>query len=116
MGKHPYGRLALLGGEPGKQLGGEIHLEQIGVCPLGEALGGIRLAVAVGDIGLDVENRRPIHQVGAAHMQHRAVFFGVLRPNQPDAGEPQIVGAEGRACGKYAHADVAPQPWRPYRR
>ena len=50
---------------------------------VGEAAGCRRLAIAVGNVGLDIENWRSIHQVRTAHMEYRAEFFGVLCAQQP---------------------------------
>ena len=38
----------------------------------GEAAAGVRVAVGIGQVGLDVENRRPVHQIGTGDVQHRA--------------------------------------------
>ena len=70
---------------------------------IGEALGGIRVAVGIGDIRLDVVNGGAVHQVGAPHDEDGADVRPVLDGFQLDAGQPQRIGSEGRAGGKYAH-------------
>ena len=70
------------------------------------------MAVAVGNVGLDVENRGAVHQIPAAHVQNRAEFPGLLHTQKTDAGQPQIVGAEGGAGGEDPHPGVSTQPGR----
>lgn len=60
------------------------------------------MAVAVGNVGLDVENRGAIHQIRAAHVQNRTEFPGLLHAQKTDAGQPQIVGAERGTGGEDA--------------
>lgn len=76
------------------------------------AAGGVRVAVAVGNVGLDVENRGAVHQVCTAHVQNRAEFPGLLHTQKADAGQPQIVGAERGTGGEDAHPGVSAQPGR----
>ena len=44
----------------------------------GKALGGVRMAVRVGDIGLDIVDGGAVHQVGTAHDEHRPDVGPVL--------------------------------------
>ena len=44
----------------------------------GKALGGVRVAVGVGDIGLDIVDGGAVHQVGTAHDEHRPDVGPVL--------------------------------------
>ena len=81
----------------------------------GEAAGGLRAAVGVGEIGLDVEDRRAVHQVGPGDEQRRALALELLRAQQPHAAQPQGVGAEGRARGEDPHAHIPAEPRRAYR-
>ena len=80
------------------------------------AAGGIDMAVAVGNVGLDVENRCSVHQIRASYMEDGAEFFRMLHTQQLHAGKPQVVWPERGTGGEDTHAGVAAQPGRPYRR
>ena len=49
----------------------------------GKALGGVRVAVGVGDIGLDIVDGGAVHQVGTAHDEHRPHVRALLNGLQP---------------------------------
>ena len=78
-----------------------------------EACGGVRVAVGVGNVGLDVVDGGAVHQVGAPHDEDGADVRPVLDGFQLDAGQSQRIGPEGRAGGKYAHPGVAAEAGRP---
>ncbi len=63
----------------------EVHRQQVFSCRVRKAATGIILAVGIADIGLDVKNRRTIHQIRSGNHQHRAI--GGREPHllQPDA-------------------------------
>ena len=112
VGQNADGGVPLVLREQGQKRGREADVQQEvpgGVC---EAAGGVRVAVAVGNVGLDVENRGAVHQVRTAHMQNRAEFPGLLHAQKADAGKPQIVGAERGTGGKDPHSGVSAQPGR----
>ena len=80
-----------------------------------EAAPCVGVAVGVGQIGFDIQNRSAVHEVGAAYMQNgpqRGVRFDSL---QAHGGQADGVGPKRRPRGKYAHAPVAAQLGRPYR-
>ena len=68
------------------------HIQQKLACGVRKAAGGFRVAIAVGNIGFDVENGRAVHQIGATHMQHRSVLLGMLDAQQFHTGKPQVIG------------------------
>ena len=63
----------------------------------------IGVAVGEGDIGFDVEDGRSVAQVGAEHMNNRAVI-GELDAIDFDAGQPNGVGAEWASGCEHSHA------------
>ena len=89
-----------------------VHL-QLGAAGGGEAPQGLRVAVCVGEVGLDVQNGGAVHEVGPRDDELGAV--GGVEPDllQLHGGEADGVGPEGGAGGKDPHALVAPQPGRP---
>jgi len=62
----------------------------------GKALGGVRVAVRIGDVGLDIVDGGAVHQVGPAHDEHRPHVRALLNSFQLYAGKPQRVRSEGR--------------------
>ena len=93
-----------------QQLGWEIHLQQKALCMGRKSAGGLRMAVCVGNVGLDVKDRCSVHQVGAPDMKHRSEFCRVLEPQELHAGKGQVVGPKGGAGGKNPHSGVSAQP------
>ena len=65
------------------------------------------MRVCVSQIGLDVKNRRAVHQVGTNDMQHRPVGCVQLYPVELYGGQPDCIRPEGRARSKHANAAVA---------
>ena len=112
MGQNADGGVPLVLREQGQKRGREADVQQKIPGGIRKAAGGIRVAVAVGNVGLDIKNRGAIHQIRAAHVQNRTEFPGLLHAQKTDAGQPQIVGAEGGAGGKDAHPGVPAQPGR----
>ena len=113
MGKHTQGGSPLVFGQQAQQLCREIHIQQEIPGGVGESSRCLRVGIGVGNVGLDVENGGAVHQVGAAHMKNGTILPGMLYPQKPDAGQPQIVGPEGRTGGENPHPGVASQPGRP---
>ena len=107
--------VALVLGQAGQQVGGEVHLQDEVPGGVGEAAPGLGVGVAVGDVGLDVKNGRSVHQICAAHVEDGAELLGMLHPQQLDAGQAQIVGPEGGAGGEDADSGVAAQTGRAHR-
>ena len=103
----------LVGRHSGPEAGVADHgqVVELGLCR--EAPGGVRVAVGVGDVGLDVVDGGAVHQVGAPHDEDGADVRPVLDGFQLDAGQSQRIGPEGRAGGKYAHPGVAAEAGRP---
>ena len=76
----------------------------------------LRVAVGIRQIGLDIVNRRSVHQIRAADDEHRP-----LRGVQPHflkrhGRQPDGIGAKRRPRGEHTHARVAAQPRRAHRR
>ena len=63
----------------------------------------IGVAVGEGNIGFDVKDGRSIAQVGAQHMDNRAVV-GELDVVDFDAGQSNGVGAEWASGCEHSHA------------
>ena len=82
----------------------------------GEAAERARRGVRVGDVGLDVENGRAVHQVGAGNAQHGPFGRGELHGLQLHAGEAEGIRPHGRARGENAHARVPAQARRAHQR
>ncbi len=80
-GSFPLVRRKLL-----QQVRGEVNCKQKVVCPVGKASGGIRMAVTVGNVGLDIEDRRAVHQIRPRDMQHGAKLRKLFHAQQADAG------------------------------
>ena len=95
-----------------QQLGGNDDLQRFPRRDSGEAPQGFRVAVGVGNVGLDVQNGRSVHQIGAQDPQHGAPVRRPLHSRQLYAGEGNGVGPEGRAGGEHAHPGVSAQPGR----
>ena len=112
MGQNADGGVPLVLREQGQKRGREVDVQQKIPGGVRKAAGGVRVAVAVGNVGLDVENRGAVHQVRTAHVQNRAEFPGLLHTQKADAGQPQIVGAERGTGGEDAHPGVSAQPGR----
>lgn len=112
VGQNADGGVPLVLREQGQKCGREADVQQEIPGGVRKAAGGVRVAVAVGNVGLDIENRGAVHQVRTAHMQNRAEFPGLLHAQKADAGQPQIVGAERGTGGEDPHPDVSAQPGR----
>ena len=68
------------------------------------------MAIRKGQIGLDVQNGRAVHEIGSGHMEHRTVLGVQLHVQQLHGGQTDGIGAEGGTGGKDAHTGFAPQP------
>ena len=111
-GQHLDERRALVLWELFPQLGREKNLQRLQLQPVGESPGGLRVAVGVGKVGLDVQNRRAVHQICPRHTQHMPVLGMLLNSQKPHRGQPDGIWPEGRAGGKDADAAVSSQLWR----
>ena len=76
----------------------------------------LRDTVRIGEIGLDIENRGAVHQVGSGDCQYRAERGIFFQPFQPDTGEREAVRTIRRAGGKHPHAHIASQTGRTHSR
>ena len=112
VGQNADGGVPLVLREQGQKRRREANVQQEIPGGVREAADGVRVAVAVGNVRLDVKNWGAIHQVCAAYVQNRAKFPGLLHTQKTDAGQPQIVGAEGGAGGEDPHPGVSTQPGR----
>ena len=77
-----------------------------------KAAAGSRMAVGIGNVGLDVENGRAIHQVGSTHVYHRPAGRVPLHMIETHRREADAVGTEWRARGKHPYPLVASQQGR----
>lgn len=55
----------------------------------------LRMAVSVGQIGLDIVNGCAVHQISPPDMEHRPQPAAELHPLQPDAGQAKGLGLYG---------------------
>ena len=76
---------------------------------------GIRMCIGIGNIGLDVVNRRSVHQVGPEHMDDRSLRSVKFHLFYTYARKAKTVGTERRTRGKHPYPLVATQPRRTYR-
>ena len=116
VGKHRLGGFPLIFRQLFQQGSGKAYLQQVFPGGVRKAAGGFRLAIGIGDIGLDVEDGRAVHQVSPGYMDHRAILGSFFYPQKPNAGKPQIVGSERGAGSEHAQPGIPPQPGRPYSR
>ena len=82
-------------------------LDAHGVPREGKAARRLGMRIGVGEIGLDVEDRRTVHQIRARNMQHRPLGRAVFDAVQADRGQADGVRPEGRAGREHADAAVA---------
>ena len=100
--------------DPLQQVRGDNDLQGLSGGDGGKAAKGFRVAVGIGNVGLDVQNGGAVHQVGPLDPEHRALG-GLADACQLHAGQGDGVGPEGGAGGKDPHPGVAPQPGRTHR-
>ena len=86
---------------------GANHLQSVFLCRVRESAPGVGVGVHIGQIRLDVEDRRAVQKVRAADDQ-----LAVFDARQLHAGKPQRVRAVGAAGRKDAAALVAAQARR----
>jgi hypothetical protein len=67
----------------------------------------IRMAVGIAHIGLDVVDRRPVHQVSSTDINASA-----LHPLYADRGKPQTIRTEGRTGGEDTDTLITAQTGR----
>ena len=96
------------GGEQGV---GQRDIKMVVSCGLGKAIARVRPGIGETEIGFDVVDGGTIEEVRSADDEHGPAVGCVLDAQQFDAGEPDRVGSERRACGEDAHAAVASEPW-----
>ena len=112
MGQHAPQALLLCLRDPCPEGGVTLHIQVVHPGLGRKARRGIRVAVGVWDIGLDVVDGGAVHEVGAPHDEDRAHLGPDLDFFQLDAGQAQRIGPERRAGGKHAHPGVAAQAGR----
>lgn len=61
----------LSAGEAGELLRRDRHGQLLHLHLTGEAFGRLGMAVGIGNIGLDVKDRRPVHEVSPCDVEHR---------------------------------------------
>ena len=107
-------RLALRRGQLSEQSFGIVHVKWLRrLC--GIACAGVGVGVGVGDVGLDVEYRRAVDEVGAAYVYHGSQDGVVCDAHQLNRRQAYVVGPEGAAGGEDPQAAVAAEAWRPHR-
>ena len=95
-----------------QKIGREFHIQQKFPGMIGKAAQSLRKGIAIGNVGLNVKYRRPVHQIGTAYVEHCAKFFRFFHIQKPDAGQAQTVWAERGTGSEYAHAGISAQPGR----
>lgn len=93
-----------------KQIIREIDFQEKVICGIGKAAGGGGVAVAIWDVGFDVEDRGSIHQISTGYMENGAILR-LLDTQQFHTGQAQIIGAEGRTSGEDTHSGIAAKSW-----
>ena len=99
-----------------QQLRGTLHPEAGLLGLAGKAPRRLGAAVRVGEIGLHIIDGSAVHQVGPRYPERRPPLGMLLDPLQPDAGQANGVGAEGRTGGKHPHAGIPPKARGAHRR
>ena len=107
---------ALVRRETRKQRGREVHRQPLVLHRLAEPAAGVRPRVGIGQVGLDVQQRRAALHIHARNVQHRPVARVRLDRLQLHAGQADGIRPVGRPRGEHAHPPVAAQTRRPYRR
>ena len=97
---------------PGQRIGNH-YVEHLPLSGIDKTAAGVRMAIGVGHLGLDVVDGRAIHQVSAANMYHGAFIGGQLHLIYIYAREAEPVRTEWRPRGKHANAGVTTQARRP---
>lgn len=92
------------------------YLQAVARVPAAEAALCVRVAVRIGQIGLNIKDRGSIHQVGSGNMENRAKIRGGADALQTDAGQSNRIGPEWGTCGKHPHSLIAAKPWRTHSR
>ena len=116
MREHADERIALVGGEAGELLRRDCHSQLLHLHLTGEAFGRLRMAVGIGNIGLDVKNRRPVHEVCPCDVEHRPARISEINALEPHARQADGVRPERGARGEHAHAHIAAQSRRSHGR
>ena len=83
--EHADERVALLSREAGQQLRRDTHRQRMHLYLPSEAFCCLRAAVGVGDVGLDIIDRRAVHQVCSGDVEHRPARVRKLDPFQTHA-------------------------------
>ena len=100
------------GGDPLQKRRGKRDVKGLPGMPVGESAGGLRVAVAVAEIGLDVIDGGAVHEIRPGDVEQRPQSGVKLHPLQPHGGQADGVGAEGGAGGKDPYAGIPAQPGR----
>ena len=72
-----------------------LHLQGLRLQGVGKAPGGIPWAVGIGQVRLNVQNRRSVHQIRPADTDNRPQLLVPAHSLQLHAGQAQVVGPEG---------------------
>ena len=86
VGQNTQQSLMLLKWNLIQQLIREIYLQEKVSGVICESAQSLRVGIPVGDVGFDIENRCPIHQIRATHMQNGTKFLCFLHFQQANAG------------------------------
>ena len=78
MGQNRDGGFPFLFRDLNKQLIRKLHIQQEVFGCIRKATQCLRMAIGVGDLGLDVENGSAVHQVGTGYMNHGSVISSLL--------------------------------------
>ena len=74
------------------------------------------MAIALGQIRLNVIDRRAVHQVTAADIKHRPLIFCIFDCIKFDAGKSHRIWPKRRPCGENPQSFIAAQKRRSDRR
>lgn len=73
---------------------------------------GIAVAIGEGQIGLDVEDGSPVHQVGSINLDDRSLACVEMDGKDTYTGQTDVIGTERTARGPYTHALIPSQTGR----
>ena len=86
MGENTYGGLLFVFRQTIQKVLRKVYLQQEFSGLIGESASGICMTVTIWDVGLDIEDRCAIHEIGTSYMQNRTEFLRMFNAQQPDAG------------------------------
>ncbi len=82
---------------------------------LGKAAPCLRVAVRIGEVGLDVQNGGAVHHVCPGNHEHRALVRGDTNLLKGYACQPDGIRPVRGSSGEDPHAGIAPKPWWTHR-